>query len=77
MGKASIAKATKEDPVLRKFMNIIRKRQNWIPTKSPDKLKKFKPIFGEIAITGNDILVKSDRIILPRKTSNRSHIISP
>ena len=48
-------------------MSIIRKRQNWIPTKSSDELKKFKPILGEITITGNDILMKSDRIILPKK----------
>ena len=38
-----------------------------IPTKSPDKFKKLRPILGEITITGNDILMKSDRILLQTK----------
>ena len=62
-------KATKKDLVLTKLIKIMWKGQNWIPKNSPDKLKKFKPILDileilGIAITGNDILIKSDRIIL-------------
>ena len=67
IGIASIAKATKEDPVLTELMKIIRKGQNWIPKKSPDELEKFKSIIGKITITRNEILMKSDRIILPTK----------
>ena len=48
-------------------MKIIQKGQNWIPKKSPDELGKFKSIIGEITITRNDILMKSDSIILPTK----------
>ena len=67
IGIASNNKATKEDLVLTELMKIIRKGQNWIPKNSPEELKKFKSILDEITITGNDILMKSDRIILPIK----------
>ena len=71
----TVAKATKEDLVLTELRKIIQRRQNWIPKKSLDELEKFKSIIGEITITRNDILMKSDNIA--NKTLNRSHIISP
>ena len=67
IGLASIAKVTEEDPVLTELMKTIRKEQTWIPKNSPDELKKLKPILDEITITGNDISMKSDKIILPIK----------
>lgn len=67
IGIATIAKETKEDSILAELMKIIRKGQNWIPKGSPDELKRFKSILDEITITGNDILMKSDRTILPLK----------
>ena len=48
-------------------MKIIWKGQNWIPKNSPDKSEKFNPILDEITVTGNDILIKNDRMILPIK----------
>ena len=67
IGITTIAKETKEDSILAELMKIIRKGQNWIPKGSPDELKRFKSILDEITITGNDILMKSDRTILPLK----------
>ena len=67
IGIATIAKETKEDSILAELMKIIRKGQKWIPKGSPDELKRYKSILDEITITGNDILMKSDRTILPLK----------
>ena len=54
-------------------MKIIRKGQNRITKNPSDKLKKFKPILDEIIISGNDILAKTDRIILPIKLQSLAH----
>lgn len=64
IGIAAIAKSTNEDPVLPQLRSIFQKGQTWIP-KENRELFKFKNILPEITVTGNDILLKGDRIILP------------
>ena len=65
IGLASIAQETSKDPVLKKLGDIIRKGKTWIPKLGPEKLKMFQKILPEITLTGNGILLKEQRIILP------------
>lgn len=53
--KASIAASIKYNPILSELSKIS------------NKLRKFQPIIKEITISGNDVLIESDRIILPDK----------
>ena len=57
-------------------MTIIWKGQNWITKKSPDELKKFTPILVEITITEKNILMKSDRTILPTKLQTEAILLA-
>ena len=61
----SIAEETASDEVLAKLQEIIKSGQTWIPKHEGESLQKFKAILPEITITGNGILLKGDRIILP------------
>ena len=60
-----IAQQTKEDPVLSKLTRIIKQGKTWIPKSETAELQSFGQILPELAITGNGILMKDDRIILP------------
>ena len=60
-----IAQQTKEDPVLSKLTALIKQGQTWIPKSEVAELRRFKEILPEITVTGNGILLKDDRIILP------------
>ena len=65
IGLARIAKCTTDDPTLHNLREIIQKGQTWISKGSGVKLLKFSKILPTITITGNGILLKDDRIILP------------
>ena len=65
IGLSRIAKETAADPTLTKIQNYVRSGQNWIPKEDGPEIKKFKQILPELTITGNGILLKDDRIILP------------
>ena len=67
IGIPSIAKCTTEDPVLCKLLEIIKFGKTWIPRTASKDLQKFRPILDEITITGNNILLKSHRTVLPEK----------
>ena len=69
---SSIATCTKEDPTLAQLLKIVKSGKAWIPKFSSAKLKKFEPILSEITMTGNTILLKSDRIILPEKLQQKA-----
>ena len=64
LGIARIAKHTNEDTTLRKLRKLIEDGKTWIP-KGDHRLLKFKQILPEITATGNGILLKNERIILP------------
>ena len=64
LGIARIAKHTNEDTTLRKLRKLIEDGKTWIP-KDDHRLLKFKQILLEITATGNGILLKNERIILP------------
>ena len=61
----SVAEETENDEVLRKLQEIVRSGKTWIPKGETENLKKFSAILPEITVTGNGILLKGDRIILP------------
>ena len=67
LGISSIAKCTSEDPLMCKLLGIIKSENTWIPRTASKDLQKFRFIFEEITMTGNNIFLNSDRIILPEK----------
>ena len=62
---AMIAKETTNDETLQTIKDYVTKGKRWIPMSDSKKVKKFKSIIQELSITGNGILIKGDRIILP------------
>ena len=65
IGLSTIAEHTASDPILKDLREIIKEGKTWILRDSSPKLYKFKGIPPEIAVTGNGILSKGERIILP------------
>ena len=49
------------------LLEIVKSGKTWIPISSFAKLKRFESILSEITMTGNTILLISDKIILPEK----------
>ena len=66
----AIAEETENDPVLKKIKRMIINGETWIQKDEDEGVRKFKPILPEITITGNGILLKGDRIVLPTKLQN-------
>ena len=65
LGLAEIAAATLKDETLQKITELINNGKQWIPKTADPQVQKFENILPEITITGNGILFKGDRIILP------------
>ena len=62
---ARISKETKEDPVLLRLVNMVRDGET-ITDHGDHDLDKFRKVFSELTITGNNILLKGERIVLPK-----------
>ena len=67
IGLKEIARETKADPILAKISRMVKKGMINIPKKEDSNVKKFQQIMNELCLTGNGILLKGDRIILPQK----------
>ena len=65
IGLASIATATSSDKVLQKVCKYVKSGQSWIPKSEIAAVQKFRQILPELTLTGNGILLKGDRIVLP------------
>ena len=65
IGIANISRETSKDETLKQLIKIVKKGDRWIPKNCSPKLRKFNEILPEITITGNEILFKAERIILP------------
>ena len=63
---ATISKETKKDETLKELLEIVKNGKTWLPKECSADLKKFKEILPEITITNNEILLKNERIILPK-----------
>lgn len=66
----AIAEETTSDSILSKLQNIVKSGKTWISKDEQESLLKFKNILPEITITGNGILLKGERIILPATLQN-------
>ena len=62
---ARIAQETASDNVLSKIQSIVRNGQKSISKHEPPEVKKFESILPELTLTGNGIILKEDRIVLP------------
>ena len=65
IGLKEIAEETEKDVTLRQISKMIKNNKNWIHKSEDKNLQRFSQILPEITITGNGILLKGDRIILP------------
>ena len=63
-GLATIARHTKSDAILSDLTALIKQGKTWISKTADPKLRKFEQILPEITVTGNGILLKTDRIVL-------------
>lgn len=64
---AAIAQATKDDPTLVKVGELINQSLTWIPKTESIEVQRFKNILPQLTITGNGIILKDERIVLPKK----------
>ena len=69
---ATISEHTATDPTLKHLTSLIKEGKTWIHKSTDPKFKRFQPILPEITITGNGILLKGDRIILPESLQETS-----
>ena len=67
IGLATIAKETAADPVLKKVKEYVQNGKTWIPKDEDLNFQRFRQIMPEITITGNGVLLKGERMILPMK----------
>ena len=65
IGLAAIAQHTDQDKTLCTLRDIILKGQTWIPKDAAPQLRKFSPILHTLTTTGNGIILKDERIVLP------------
>ena len=69
---AGIAQATSSDNVLAELRNMVKRGHRHIPKSAREELKRFTKILPEITVTGNGILLKGERIILPQSLQEES-----
>ena len=72
IGIATIAQETSRDTTLKQLRDILLQSKTWIPKDASEKLKKFTKILPELTITGNGIILKSERIVLPESLHNKA-----
>ena len=72
IGLAEIASATASDKVLQKVSKFVQAGQSWIPKNEAATVQKFKQILPELTLTGNGILLKGDRIVLPESLQQKA-----
>ena len=72
IGLSTIALATNEDDTLRTLRKFIKNGQSWIPKSATKEVQKFRGIMNEITVTGNGILLKGSRMILPNSLQSKA-----
>ena len=63
---AKISMETDTDATLSAVRKLIQMGQTWIPKSANEHIKRFKNILPNITVTGNGILLKDERMILPK-----------
>lgn len=72
IGLAEIAEHTTDDNTLSTLRKLVQTGQTWIPKDADPRLRKFSSILPTITVTGNGILLKEERIILPETLHQRA-----
>ena len=72
IGLATIAEHTSKDSTLSALRSIIQTGKTWIPKDANEDLQKFASVLPTITLTGNGILLKEERIILPQSLQQRA-----
>jgi hypothetical protein len=67
IGYARIAQCTKEDRTLARITELINQGLTWIPKTETIEVQRFKNIQPQLTVTGNGIILKDERIVLPEK----------
>ena len=62
---ATVSKETEADHTLRKIKTYLKKNQKWIPKNEIKSVQMFREIMSELTLTGNGIILKGERIVLP------------
>ena len=62
---AAIARETSNDTALSYISNLVQSGKTWIPKDAPASVIPYKSIMHELTLTGNGILLKDERIVLP------------
>ena len=62
----SIASETRKDPILSELSEIIPRGQSWIPKNGETELRKYQQILPEITVSNKGILLKLERMVLPK-----------
>jgi hypothetical protein len=63
---ARIAQCTK-DQTLARIRELINQGLTWIPKTETIEVQRFKSILPQLTVTGNGIILKDERIVLPEK----------
>ena len=66
IGLDKIASQTATDPILRELKQIVESGKTWIHKNAHPELLKFSPILHTISTTNSGMLLKEERIILPK-----------
>ena len=72
IGLDTIASETASDPILSELKKIVERGKTWIHKGSHSDLLKFAPILHTISTTSKGILLKEERIILPKSLQQRA-----
>ena len=62
---AEIAQKTDSDPVLSRVRDLVRKGAKAAAKDDNDRIRKFNSILSDLTVTGNGIILKDDRMVLP------------
>ena len=66
LGLDTIPSETKKDSILSELSEIIQRGQSWIPKNSETELCKYQQILPDVTVSNKGILLKLERIILPK-----------
>ena len=63
---AKIATATSNDDILVELRKLVQKGQTYVPKTAPQELQRYSQVLPELTVTGNGILLKGERMVLPK-----------
>ena len=67
---STISSETQLDQILNQLVKIVKEGRTWIPKTADTELKKFQQILPEITLTSNKIILKAERLVLPKSLQN-------